>query len=237
MARPFAESTTENRKETMADFAAAEIVKEFATPAEPLRILSGVSLELDRGQNVAVVGESGSGKSTFLHIVGTLDQPTSGTVTLAGEQPLLYAGRQLAQFRNQQIGFIFQQHHLLPQLTALENVLVPAIATGRADQETVARAEHLLEKVGLADRQTHQPGVLSGGERQRVAVARALIQSPTLLLADEPTGSLDQANAESIGELLVEVQADTILICVTHSERLAESFQRRVRLERGQFVA
>ena len=220
----------------MADFSATDIVKEFETPTGPLRILDGISLEMNGGENVAVVGESGSGKSTFLHIVGTLDQPTSGHVQLHADEPLKLSGKALAEFRNDHIGFIFQQHHLLPQLSAVENVLLPVVAKGPADKESIERAQHLLEQVGLADRMEHRPGVLSGGERQRVAVARALIRSPDLLLADEPTGSLDQGNAESIGELLLTVGAETILICVTHSDRLAAKFGHQVRLENGKFT-
>lgn len=220
----------------MADFLASDIVKEFTTPDGPLRILDGVTVELNRGDNLAVVGESGSGKSTFLHIVGTLDSPTSGSVELLGEKPHTYQGKSLAEFRNQKIGFVFQQHHLLPQLSALENVLVPVVADRRADAEAVERAEHLLDQVGLSQRMNHRPGLLSGGERQRVAVARALIQNPILLLADEPTGSLDEANTDAIGRLLIEVQADTILICVTHSEKLAAAFDQQVKLENGKFT-
>ncbi|MEM7456196.1 MAG: ABC transporter ATP-binding protein [Planctomycetota bacterium] len=222
----------------MPDFAATDIVKEFETPAGGLRILDGVSLELNKGDNVAVLGESGSGKSTFLHIAGTLDTPNSGTVSLLGENPASFGEKQLAAFRNKRIGFIFQQHHLLPQLSALENVLVPAIATGKPSAEMVARAEGLLKQVGLADRMTHRPGVLSGGECQRVAVARALIGQPDLILADEPTGSLDAANAAAIGELLLGMpqQSDSVLICVTHSEKLASGFAKQVRLENGKFV-
>ena len=222
----------------MADFTASNIVKEFETPTAPLRILDGVSVELNKGDNLAVVGPSGSGKSTFLHIAGTLDTPTSGSVELLGQDPFTYAEPELARFRNDQIGFVFQQHHLLPQLTALENVLVPVVANGSPSKETVDRAKELLGEVGLKDRMTHRPGELSGGERQRVAVARALIREPVLLLADEPTGSLDQANAETIGQILLKLQAkrSTMLICVTHSDRLASEFQKTVRLNNGKFV-
>ena len=222
----------------MADFSAKDIVKEFTTPAQTLRILKGVSLELDRGDNVAIVGESGSGKSTFLHIVGTLDQPTAGTVELLGNETTTLADEALAAHRNANIGFVFQQHHLLPQLSALNNVLVPLLATGKPNADQVQRAKSLLESVGLADRMNHQPGVLSGGEQQRVAVARAMICDPVLILADEPTGSLDGANAEALGELLLQVQAETnaILICVTHSEKLAANFSKKVRLDSGKFV-
>ena len=222
----------------MADFDAIEITREFATPTGPLRILDGVSVELDRGQNLAVVGESGSGKSTFLHIAGTLDQPTSGSINLLGQNPLLLDEKQLAHFRNTNLGFVFQQHHLLPQLSALENVLIPVVAEGTADSEAVERAKSLLDQVGLADRMDHRPGVLSGGECQRVAVARALVRQPVLLLADEPTGSLDPKNAEAIGQMLLDLQShtNTIMICVTHSARLAERFSKTVRLEHGKFV-
>ena len=175
----------------MADFVAKEIVKEFKTPAQTLRILDGVSLELNRGENVAIVGESGSGKSTFLHIAGTLDHPTSGSIELLGQQTTTLADQALATHRNQQIGFVFQQHHLLPQLSALNNVLVPLLAMGKPTADQTERARDLLDSVGLADRMSHHPGVLSGGEQQRVAVARAMICDPVLILADEPTGSLD----------------------------------------------
>lgn len=223
----------------MADFVATEITKEFTTPAGSLRILNGVSVELDRGENLAVIGESGSGKSTFLHIVGTLDQPTSGSVRLLEQDPFTLDENQLAQFRNKNLGFVFQQHHLLPQLTALENVLIPVVAETKAGSEDIEKAKSLLEQVGLKDRMDHRPGVLSGGECQRVAVARALVREPVLLLADEPTGSLDSANAESIGQLLLDVQekTSTILVCVTHSQKLADSFSRKIRLESGRFVS
>jgi len=220
------------------DFAATDIVKEFETPAQTLRILDGVSLELNRGENVAIVGESGSGKSTFLHIVGTLDEATSGKVEVLGQDVTALSEKEIASHRNTNVGFIFQQHHLLPQLSALNNVLVPTLATGKPDDAKIERAKELLDAVGLADRMSHKPGLLSGGEQQRVAVARALIGEPALLLADEPTGSLDSANAESLGELLLKVQAESnaMLICVTHSTRLAGIFSKTIRLENGKFV-
>lgn len=222
----------------MPDFVATDLVKEFQTPSQPLRILDGVSAQLSRGESLAVIGPSGSGKSTFLHIAGTLDSPTSGSVELQGNDLSQLAEKELAGFRNQNIGFVFQEHHLLPQLSALENVLIPIVANGETDSQSIEQAKSLLEKVGLSDRMTHRPGSLSGGERQRVAVARAMIRSPVLLLADEPTGSLDHANAQKIGELLLELQAEhnTILICVTHSEKLAGQFQKQVKLENGKFV-
>ena len=200
--------------------------------------MAGVNLQLDRGESLAVVGPSGSGKSTFLQIAGTLDQPSSGTLSLLNQDLVGMGERQLAQFRNQNLGFIFQDHHLLPQLTALENVLIPVVARGAAGSAAVNRAKVLLDKVGLGDRAGHRPAQLSGGERQRVAVARALINEPAMVLADEPTGSLDPATAKQIGDLLLELQAEqnTILIAVTHSRELASTFQKQVRLDEGQFV-
>ena len=222
----------------MPDFVAHNITKEYPTPAEPLKILAGVDVELNRGDSLAVVGPSGSGKSTFLQIAGTLDQPTSGTLTLLDQNLIGLNDQQLAKVRNENLGFIFQDHHLLPQLSSLENVLIPAIAQGAASSETIDRAKSLLDKVGLSDRTQHRPAQLSGGERQRVAVARALINEPVLVLADEPTGSLDQATAKQIGDLLLQLQAEqnTILIGVTHSMELAMTFQQQVRLDSGKFV-
>jgi lipoprotein-releasing system ATP-binding protein len=222
----------------MPDFIAQDIVKEFPTPTEPLRILNGVSAELERGQNLAVVGPSGSGKSTFLHIAGTLDRPTSGSVSLLATDLEQIAESKIADFRNDHIGFVFQEHHLLPQLTALENVLIPVLAHGPTDTQSTERARMLLDRVGLGERTSHRPSALSGGERQRVAVARALVRSPALVLADEPTGSLDPSNAELIGQILLDLQAqdNTMLICVTHSAKLAGLFQKQVRLENGKFV-
>jgi lipoprotein-releasing system ATP-binding protein len=222
----------------MPDFVAQDITKEYPTPGQPLKILAGVNLQLDRGESVAVVGPSGSGKSTFLQIAGTLDQPSSGTLSLLNQDLVGMSEKQLAQFRNQNLGFIFQDHHLLPQLTALENVLIPVVARGAAGSAAVNRAKVLLDKVGLGDRAGHRPAQLSGGERQRVAVARALINEPAMVLADEPTGNLDPATAKQIGDLLLELQAEqnTILIAVTHSRELASTFQKQVRLVEGQFV-
>lgn len=223
--------------DSMPDFIATEIVKEFAAGDQSLRILDGVNVELDRGQNLAIVGPSGSGKSTFLHLAGTLDRPTSGSIQLMETKIDALHENQLPAFRNEQIGFIFQEHHLLPQLTALENVLLPTLATGKSAQPQNERAQELLEQVGLSDRVHHLPAALSGGERQRVAVARALINEPVLLLADEPTGSLDQENADKIGQLLLDLQtsSNAILICVTHSERLAKRFGQQARLQSGKF--
>ena len=221
----------------MSDFFASNIVKQYPTQAGPLTILDGIDLELNRGDQVAILGESGSGKSTFLHIAGTLDKPTSGSVTLFDQTLADIPEKKLAAFRSEQIGFIFQQHHLLPQLSALENVLVPTLAAGSSTAEQKTRAESLLESVGLKDRMDHRPALLSGGECQRVAVARALVNEPSLILADEPTGSLDEENSTMIGNLLTELQPakPAILICVTHSQSLAAQFPRTLRLKGGKF--
>jgi lipoprotein-releasing system ATP-binding protein len=221
-----------------AELVVDNIVKEFPTPAEPLRILSGVSFSLRRGENLAILGPSGSGKSTLLSILGTLEPPTSGTVLLAREDPFKLDEAELAEFRLENVGFVFQEHHLLPQCTVLENVLIPFLADGAATADDQQRATELLARVGLSQRLTHRPAELSGGERQRVAIARALVREPTLLLADEPTGNLDRTTAGSIAKLLVELQAErsAILVVVTHSEALAASLQRRVELDSGRLA-
>ena len=191
-----------------------------------------------RGDAVAITGPSGSGKSTLLYILGTLDQPTAGDVRLLGQNPFAINGAALAKYRNANIGFIFQDHHLLPQCSVLENVLIPTLAGSGAGKAEEARATQLLDRVGLGDRLAHRPAQLSGGERQRVAVCRALINQPVLLLADEPTGNLDRATAESVGSLLLELNREqrTLLICVTHSLELAARFPRRMELVDGKLV-
>lgn len=211
------------------------IRKEFPTRGEPLVILRAASLQLKAGENAAILGPSGSGKSTLLHIIGGLDKPTSGSVQIAGQDPTTLDEAQLARFRNEHIGFVFQDHYLLPQLTVLENVLIPALASGPPATDQVARARELLSRVGLAQRLDHRPAELSGGERQRVGVARALLLKPALLLADEPTGNLDRTNAQGIGKLLLELQQQeqTMLLVVTHSAELASLLQRRFELDDG----
>lgn len=197
-------------------------------------ILSGIDLAVDAGETVAIVGPSGSGKSTLLNIVGTLDRPSSGTVAIEGEDVLALDDDRLASLRNRRIGFVFQLHHLLPQCNILENILVPAMVQGdmAAAEE---RGRSLLDRVGLTHRLDHRPGQLSGGEQQRVAVVRALINQPALLLADEPTGSLDRAAAESIGELLVELNREqgVAVVMVTHSADLAARMGRVLELSFG----
>ena len=211
------------------------VAKSFPTRGEPLVVLRDVSFELSAGENLAILGPSGSGKSTLLHVIGTLDVPTSGSVRLDGEDPFVLDEPGLARFRNRHIGFVFQEHHLLPQLSVLENVLVPALADGRPDAATRSRAEELIARVGLADRSDHRPAELSGGERQRVAVARALLRKPRLVLADEPTGSLDRTNALTVGRLLVDLQRteQAMLVAVTHSLELAALLDQRTELDDG----
>lgn len=209
--------------------------KEYPTRSAPLVVLESVSLALDRGENLAVVGPSGSGKSTLLAIVGTLESPTSGRVVLDGRDLAGLGEAELAALRNRQIGFVFQDHHLLPQCSVLENVLVPAVAAGAIPAETVERARFLLDRVGLSERLDHRPAELSGGERQRVALARALLHRPLLLLADEPTGNLDRTSADAVADLLLELQRqeNTTLIVVTHSPRLAARMASQMELDAG----
>lgn len=223
----------------MPDLAVCDITKQFPTRAEPLDVLRGCSFELARGENLAVLGPSGSGKSTLLQIVGTLDTPTSGEIRLGGEDPFQLSEPRLARFRNDRIGFVFQDHHLMPQCTVVENVLLPTLAGGGATAAAFDRAQMLLERVGLAARLDHRPAELSGGERQRVAIARALIRQPMLLLADEPTGNLDRSTAAAVGDLLLELQQleQTMMVVVTHSLDLAARFQRQVELDAGRLVA
>ncbi len=219
----------------MADLAGENLGKSYPTRAEPLVVLRDVSFALDRGDSISIVGRSGSGKSTLLQILGTLDTPTTGAVRLDGQDPFALSEPALAAFRNRHVGFVFQEHHLLPQLSVLENVLIPALATGRPTADQRQRAEELLERVGLSQRTAHRPAELSGGERQRVAVARALLLKPALVLADEPTGNLDRANAVAIGRLLRELQQaeHAMLIVVTHSDELAAEMRRQFRIDDG----
>ena len=205
--------------------------KEYSTPAGPLRIVSDVSLSLPAGATVSIMGPSGSGKSTLLYMLGALEPPSSGTVSLNGKNPFLLNAKQLAAFRNQQIGFVFQDHCLLPQCSVIENVLTPTMVS-TTNGEPSRRATELLKQVGLAERLDHRPAQLSGGEKQRVALARALIMNPQLLLCDEPTGNLDQKSADVVADLLLETHrnAETILIVVTHSKELAARFPQRFEL-------
>jgi lipoprotein-releasing system ATP-binding protein len=202
-----------------------DLSKEYPTPRGPLPILSGVSLSLARGDAVSIMGPSGSGKSTLLYILGALESPTHGTVTLDGQDPFQLPEKKLAAFRNEKVGFVFQDHCLLPQCSVLENVLTPALVA-ESNGDYVERARALLDQVGLADRLEHRPAELSGGEKQRVAVARALIRQPLLVLCDEPTGNLDSRSAEAVAAMLLELHArqNAILVVVTHSAELAAMF-------------
>jgi len=215
------------------------LTKDFPTRSGPLSVLRDVNFSLQRGEALAVMGPSGSGKSTLLHILGTLDSPTSGTVSLEGTDPFQLQESKLAGFRNSRIGFVFQDHHLLPQCSVLENVLIPTLVSkNTAPGTTEPYARQLLDRVGLTGRLDHRPAELSGGERQRVAVARALVLKPVLLLADEPTGNLDRKNAQAIGELLLDLhrQENTILVVVTHSAELAGLLPTRMEMNDGTLV-
>jgi ABC-type lipoprotein export system ATPase subunit len=216
---------------------ASKITRQFVTEAESRDILRGLDLTVASGEAIAIMGPSGSGKSTLLNILGTLDKPTTGTLDIGGANPFTLSDTELARFRNRTIGFIFQMHHLLPQCSALENVLLPTAAFGDGPAADVlrVRAETLLDRVGLKSRMHDRPSRLSGGERQRVAVARALINSPKLLLADEPTGSLDHASAENIAALLCELKKEErlALVVVTHSIELARRMDRILNLDDG----
>ncbi|WP_417738973.1 ABC transporter ATP-binding protein [Rosistilla oblonga] len=219
----------------MSKLVVEQVSKQYETRTDPLVVLRDVSLQLEAGQNAAIIGPSGSGKSTLLHILGSLDRPTSGSVKLDDVDPYALDEEAIALFRNQRIGFIFQEHHLLPQLSVIENVLVPSLAHGKPSAARVQRAQDLLDRVGLSGRLEHLPSELSGGERERVAVARALVCEPTLVLADEPTGNLDRNTAETVGRLLVDLQKqeNAMLIVVTHSMALADLMQQRYELIDG----
>src|SRR5437764_7106755 len=213
-----------------------QLGKDYPTRSGPLHVLRGIDFTLEPGESLVVMGPSGSGKSTLLHILGTLDRPTSGSVHLGGKDPFALPEKELADFRNRHVGFVFQDHHLLPQCSVLENVLIPTLVSGSGDSRVEAWARQLLDRVGLSHRLDHRPAELSGGERQRVAVARALIRRPVLLLADEPTGNLDRRTSQAVGQLLVDLhrQEQTILVVVTHSPELARQFPRRLEMMDGQ---
>ncbi|RJO65304.1 MAG: ABC transporter ATP-binding protein [Myxococcales bacterium] len=209
--------------------------KDYALNGKRIEVLKGVDLTLHPGERVSIVGKSGVGKSTFLHVLGTLDKPTAGTVLFEGADVFRLPEARLARYRNQTIGFVFQFHYLLPDFTALENVQIPMRIAGLPLSEARDRAAELLEQVGLGDRLEHKPGELSGGEQQRVALARAMVMRPKVLLADEPTGNLDEQTSEDIHELLLELNQryDTTLVVVTHNRRLADRMGRRLALADG----
>ena len=215
-----------------------DLWKEYPTPAEPLVVLRGVSFSLGGGESLAIVGPSGSGKSTLLNVLGTLDRPTRGAVQLGNTDPFALGAGDLAGFRSRRIGFVFQDHHLLPQCTAMENILVARLPLGRVSDDDASRAAELLRQVGLSDRARHLPSELSGGERQRVAIARALMNAPQLLLCDEPTGNLDQKSSRAVTQLLLDLADRThaILITVTHSPAVATMFGRQMKMTDGVLV-
>jgi lipoprotein-releasing system ATP-binding protein len=221
-----------------ADLVVTGLTKQFPSAAGTLEILRGVDLEIHRGEAVVITGPSGSGKSTLLYILGTLDRPTSGKIRVLGSDPFAGSEAELARYRNQNVGFVFQEHHLLPQCSVLENVLIPTLAARGAGAAEEQRARTLLGRVGLGERLAHRPAQLSGGERQRAAVCRALINQPALLLADEPTGNLDRRTAESVGSLLLDIarEQNALLVCVTHSAELASRFPKRYELMDGTLV-
>jgi lipoprotein-releasing system ATP-binding protein len=216
----------------------SHVSKSYPTPRGELSILTDISLALDRGDAIAIMGPSGSGKSTLLYILGALERPSSGSVTLDGQDPFALGERAQAAYRNRHIGFVFQDHSLLPQCSVIENVLTPTLAApahGARAQDDARRAREILGQVGLEDRLDHRPGELSGGEKQRAAVARALILDPVLLLCDEPTGNLDRGSAAAVAQLLLDLHAgrQTILVVVTHNPALAERFPVRYEMSDG----
>jgi len=209
--------------------------KQYPTPRGPLTVLSDVSFTLSPGDAAAITGPSGSGKSSLLYMLGALEPPSQGTITLDGRNPFDLGAAALADFRNSSIGFVFQDHCLLPQCSVLENVLVPTLVAKNGNDDAPARARACLEQVGLGARLDHRPGELSGGEKQRAAIARALVREPRLVLCDEPTGNLDQASASTVAAMLLDLHARlrNILIVVTHSDRLAGQFPIRFDISDG----
>ncbi len=211
-----------------------DIKKEFSD----LQVLKGVNLEIKKGEIVSIVGSSGAGKTTFLQILGTLDTPSSGQILFDDKSISDFNKKELAHFRNKNIGFIFQFHHLLPEFTAIENVCLPAFIGGRNKKETIDKAKGLLKRLGLSEREDHKPNQLSGGEQQRVSVARALINDPLLILADEPSGNLDSKNAKELHELFFELRKEfnQTFIIVTHNEELAEMADRKLTMKDGVII-
>ncbi len=213
-----------------------DLYKSFEHMGQTLHVLRGINLTIEQGEILSIVGQSGAGKSTLLHCMGTLDVPTSGKLRLAGEELTTMNGARLAAVRNREIGFVFQFHHLLPEFDALENVMLPGLIQGRPRSEMVERAKRLLDEVKMGHRASHRPGEMSGGEQQRIAVARALVLEPKLLLADEPTGNLDSATGDAMHDLFFEINRkhDTTIVVVTHNPAFAESMPRVVRMRDGQ---
>ncbi len=224
-----------NDRKDQAILTVAGLSKSFYHLGREVAVLNEVNLEVRAGDMVSVVGKSGVGKSTFLHVAGTLDRPTSGTVEYWGKDVFLMPDSELANFRNRHIGFVFQFHHLLPELNALENVMIPALVAGRGRKEAGERAEGLLEQVALSHRLTHRPGELSGGEQQRVAIARALVMNPSIIFADEPTGNLDERTSDDVHELVLKLneQLGLAFVLVTHNFNLAKRMNRHFLMRHG----
>ncbi len=224
-----------DHKNKTAAIKAVNLRKSFQKDGTRMDILKDLDFEISAGESVAILGASGAGKSTLLHILGTLDHPTSGNLFINGEDVFSYDERKLAEMRNRKIGFVFQFHHLLPEFTSLENVMMPALINGMPKREARSRAEFVLNEVSLGDRVTHKPGELSGGEQQRVAVARAVIMEPDIILADEPTGNLDTETGERVQDVLINLNKSRgiTLIVVTHNQLLAERLDRSIGLRDG----
>ena len=214
---------------------AQQVLKSFGNKTKRVEVLKGIDLVFEQGEKAAIVGASGVGKTTLLHVLGTLDRPTSGKVFYQGKDIFQMGEKELAHFRNREIGFVFQFHHLLPEFNAIENTMMPCLIQGSTKKEASLRAESILTLVGLRDRLSHKPGELSGGEQQRVAVARALVLEPKVLLADEPTGNLDTRTGESVFDLLTEINQikGVTLLIVTHNLKLAEKMSRQIHLVDG----
>lgn len=213
--------------------------KTFIKDGNKIEVLKGLDLEIDRGESLAILGVSGAGKSTLLHILGTLDHPTSGTLSFDGINVFDWSEKRLAEFRNRKIGFVFQFHHLLPEFNSLENTMMPALINSISKQDAREKAEIILNEVGLGDRMTHKPGELSGGEQQRVAVARALIMEPEIILADEPTGNLDRSTGKKVEDILTNLNKtrNITLVVVTHNRQLADRMSRIIGLQDGKIYA
>lgn len=214
---------------------AQQVFKSFGNKTKRVEVLKGIDLVFEQGERAAIVGASGVGKTTLLHVLGTLERPTSGKVFYQGKDIFQMGEKELAHFRNREIGFVFQFHHLLPEFNAIENTMMPCLIQGSTKKEASLRAESILTLVGLKDRLSHKPGELSGGEQQRVAVARALVLEPKVLLADEPTGNLDTRTGESVFDLLAELNQikGVTLLVVTHNLKLAEKMSRQIHLVDG----